>query len=101
MCVCVCVCVCVYKYILAFCCLGYSTNLSGLNAIANEASTNSVFGNSSVDETGSISQSVEMEYPVTSKTFPTAHQVINNHEHLTNSKWVTLQKSTNNLHSNM
>ena len=45
-------------------CLDYSTNLSGLNIIASEASTDSVLRNGSIDETGSISKSVEMEYPV-------------------------------------
>ena len=44
--------------------VGYSTNLSDLNAIANEASTNNVVRNSSIDETGSMSKSIEMEYPI-------------------------------------
>ena len=56
-----------YLYVLFFCmyiAIGYSTNLSDLNMIANEASTNSVFRNSSIDETGSMSKSIEMEYLV-------------------------------------
>ena len=45
-------------------CIGYSTNLSGLNVVVNEASTNDVL-NSSMDETGSMSKSaMEMEYSI-------------------------------------